>query len=481
MKRGRCWSIARCILSLVLSAGLPGSLGQTQTGLTRAAQDSSAERRGVNIKVIDTIGSLYEKSYALVVGVSANKEWPRLLGPEQDVVAVRAALEKQSFNVTPLLNPTRADLIKAIRNFVSTNGQAPQNRLLFYFAGHGYTLITKDGRELGYVVPVDAPNPTKDLSGFQAAGINMQEMEIFAREIQARHALFVFDSCFSGQLFSMMRGLPDPISARIAEPVRLFITAGTDKQRVPDESIFRKRFVEAIAGAADWNRDGYVTGSELGEFLIDTVTADSKGAETPRYGKIPDPELSRGDFVFQTGSPPPPFQPFLLETQYQPTGWMGDYGTEQEPKLFLREVAATVEGAKNTVVTRIEYRPGKNPKWAGIYWQYPENNWGDRIGLSLAGAKRVSFLARGEQGGEIVEFISGGVAFKDESKKFRDKFKRSTGKVALSPNWTKYTIDLSGQTNDDLQSVIGAFAWIGVGGFDKDNRLVTYIANLKVE
>ncbi|MFL6273931.1 MAG: caspase domain-containing protein [Blastocatellia bacterium] len=480
MKKVRRLNIARCVLSLVLSAGLLDSLGQTQAGLIRTAQDSSTEQRGVNIKVMGTTRPLYQDSYALVVGVSANKEWPRLLGPEQDVLAVKAALEKHGFIVTPLPNPTRAELIKAIRNFVSLYGQAPQNRLLFYFAGHGYTLHTPDGRELGYIVPVDAPSPNNNPSGFQAAGINMQEMEVFAREIQARHALFMFDSCFSGQLFSMMRGLPDPISSRITEPVRLFITAGTDKQLVPDESIFRKRFVEAIAGAADRNKDGYVTGSELGEYLIDNVTTDSNGAETPRYGKIPDPELSRGDFVFQIGSPPPPFQPFSVETQYKPTGWMGDWGTKEDPKLFVRDVATPVEGV-STVATRLEYRGGKNPQWSGIYWQYPEHNWGDQIGFSLAGAKRVTFYAKGEHGDEIVEFISGGVAYKDESKKFRDKFKKPTGKIVLSANWKKYTIDLSGLTNDDLQSVIGAFAWVGVGGFDKDNHLVTYIANIRVE
>lgn len=480
MKRGRGWSIARCIQSLVLSVGLLGPLSQTQAGLTRMAQCSSTEQRGVSIKVIDTIVPLYQDSYALVVGVSANKQWPTLFGPEKDVAAVRAALEKHRFKVTPLLNPTRADLIKAIRNFVSTYGQFPGNRLLFYFAGHGYTFRTRDGRVLGYIVPVDAPSPEKNPSGFQAAGINMQEMEIFAREIQSRHALFVFDSCFSGQLFTTMRGLPTPISSRIAEPVRLFITAGTDQQRVPDESIFCKRFVEALGGAADLNKDGYVTGSELGEFLIDTVTADSKGAETPRYGKIPDPELSRGDFVFQMGSPPPAFQPFPLETRYKPTGWMGDFGTKKEPRLFVSKVPATVEGA-TVVSTRIEYRQGPDSGWAGIYWQYPENNWGERIGLSLAGAKRVSFYARGERGGEIVEFISGGVAIDDESKKFRDRFKKSTGEIILNANWTKYTLDLSTLTNDELQSVIGAFAWVSVGGFDKDKRIVSYIANLKVE
>jgi hypothetical protein len=82
--------------------------------------------------------------------------------------------------------------------------------------------------------------------------------------------------------------------------VRQFISAGTVDQQVPDESLFRQFFIKALAGDpdADRNGDGYVTGSELGQFLQEKITALSGGAQTPQYGKMADPRLNRGEFVF---------------------------------------------------------------------------------------------------------------------------------------------------------------------------------------
>jgi formylglycine-generating enzyme required for sulfatase activity len=53
-----------------------------------------------------------------------------------------------------------------------------------------------------------------------------------------------------------------------------------------------------LAGDADVNRDSYVTGSELGSYLEDQVTNYTRGAQTPIYGKIHNPDLDRGDMVF---------------------------------------------------------------------------------------------------------------------------------------------------------------------------------------
>jgi hypothetical protein len=50
----------------------------------------------------------------------------------------------------------------------------------------------------------------------------MQQMEVYARRIQSKHALFLFDSCFSGAFFHLSRGIPEHISdktARAGTPV----------------------------------------------------------------------------------------------------------------------------------------------------------------------------------------------------------------------------------------------------------------------
>lgn len=256
----------------------------------------------VRVRVDDnTEVKLYDASYALIVGSSDyTGGWADLPGVALDVPIVKQALERQGFRVGVVLNPTRAGFDEAMRKFINDYGYDAGNRLLIYFAGHGYTQKDVIGeRDLGYIVPVDAPRPGLNERRFRQIAISMDAIEGYARQIEAKHALFIFDSCFSGSLISKTRGgVPPTITNKTTQPVRQFITAGADSQEVPDVSIFRQQFVEGLDGEADLNRDGYVTGSELATHLQDKVTNYTRESQTPQYGKIRDARLDRGDFVF---------------------------------------------------------------------------------------------------------------------------------------------------------------------------------------
>jgi hypothetical protein len=273
--------------------------------LLLAAVSSTAQQidsRGLSVSLRVEDGKeikLYDKSYALVIGVSDYaRGWPKLPGVKNDIEAVARALERHGFQVTVVENPDSIQLDKAFKTFIDTYGMNVENRLLFYFAGHGHTVKQSYGEEMGYIVPADAPLPDRDAAGFRSKAMDMQQMELYARRIQSKHALFLFDSCFSGALFALSRAVPDAISYKTARPVRQFITSGSADEKVPDQSIFRHQFVEAIEGEADLNRDGYVTGTELGEFLQDKVVNYSKNVQHPQYGKLRNPNLDKGDFVF---------------------------------------------------------------------------------------------------------------------------------------------------------------------------------------
>lgn len=289
-------NIARLLVcALLVQAAWP-------TDAARAGQDPG--RGQTSQKKTASSASMvldYDESHALVIGISQyTNGWPKLSGVPADVKEVSAALQKQGFQVTVKLDLKQAELDRALREFVGAHGQKPKNRLVIYFAGHGHTLTTKDGRPLGYIVPADAPVPKENDPGpFKSLAISMSDIEKFAREIESKHALFVFDSCFSGSLFRVRSsGIPDSISAMTDRQARQFITAGTEKQSVPDDSVFRRQFVKALAGEADYDRDGFITGSELGYFLRVTVTDITKKLQTPESGKIRDPDLSDGDIVF---------------------------------------------------------------------------------------------------------------------------------------------------------------------------------------
>ncbi len=137
----------------------------------------------------------------------------------------------------------------------------------------------------------------------------MEQVISWSKQIESKHALFVFDSCFSGSVLQARAiTVPEDISYLTTKPVRQFISAGSANQTVPSESVFRPLFIRGINGKADLDKDGYVTGVELGRYLQKQVPRYQTG-QTPQYGKILDPYLDEGNFVFEVGNrrrPPTP-------------------------------------------------------------------------------------------------------------------------------------------------------------------------------
>jgi hypothetical protein len=171
-----------------------------------------------------------------------------LVGAKRDLPEVERILNDHGFKVTVIRDATHSDFDKPINDFKSKIDPTNPSRFLFYFNGHGYTLKTGDV-EFGYIVPSDAPLPTED-RGFTAKAISMNKIERIAREISPSHALFLYDSYFSGSLFTTMRGVPNSLMERAELPVRLFITAGSAGQSVPDNSIFLQAFVKGLEDEA---------------------------------------------------------------------------------------------------------------------------------------------------------------------------------------------------------------------------------------
>jgi uncharacterized caspase-like protein len=277
-----------CLLSLLFSllfAAWPCSSFSTMRGISVTAG------RAQNLY-------LYKDYYALVVGVSDYEQWPDLPSAGNDAKEVAAELKEIGFEVKLVLNPSAELLRKALSDIAYEKGGEENRALLFYFAGHGDTIELADGTQLGYIVPSDCPLKKADPMGFDSKAISMKDIEVLALKVKSRHFIMLFDSCFSGSLFSVVRAAPVDISEKSALPVRQFITAGGAGEQVPDQSVFKVVFMQGITGDADLNADGYVTGSELGMYLQEKVVNYTRGGQHPQYGKINNPKLDRGDFIF---------------------------------------------------------------------------------------------------------------------------------------------------------------------------------------
>ena len=267
---------------------------------------------------------LYKDSHALVVGNgSYTGGWSQLSGVLQDVDEVADVLEEHGFSVTLKKDLTKPEFEKVFADFVVNAGGNPYNRFLFYYAGHGYTQKMATGEALGYLVMVDAPLPEKDAVNFKRKATDIASLIMQARPAQSRHVLFMFDSCVSGTILNLQAGVtPEHISNRVKQPVRQFITAGRANEQVPGHSVFKREFLDLIQGKTkDPFPDGYVTGEELGAHLAMTVPEYNNGAQHPQHGKIMDPKLNKGNFVFVLPrGPAPPTQTGSIFVTSQPTG-----------------------------------------------------------------------------------------------------------------------------------------------------------------
>ena len=280
-----------------------------------------ATQRGIRVKAKSGESLyLYKDYHALVVGVSHYDKWPDLPNAIKDARMVATTLKGFDFTVKLLLNPTSTQLNAALTRIAFGVGEEKNRALLFYYAGHGEILELADGTELGYIIPSDCPLKTQDPTRFDQRAISMKQIESLALKIKSKHCLMVFDSCFSGSLFSLVRAAPTDISEKSTRSVRQFITAGEAGEQVPDKSVFKVVFLDGVIGDADLNDDGYVTGSELGMYLQGNVVNYTRGGQHPQYGKINNPKLDKGDFIFsldKLNAPPQSSPSTPLESEKQ--------------------------------------------------------------------------------------------------------------------------------------------------------------------
>lgn len=155
---------------------------------------------------------------------------------------------------------------------------------------------------------------------------------------------------------------------------------------------------------------------------------------------------------------------------FYPSGFMGDFET------LPVGVASTIvqdnvneRPAVGTTHTRITY-PAEvaakgDRRWAGVYWQFPDGNWGKSPGYDLSRygladeVVTLELLVRHVEGDSLGEFKAGGI--KNSQLPYKDSFgpivAPSISDVIDRPGWKRVRWDLS---RENLNSVLGAFCWV---------------------
>jgi hypothetical protein len=174
----------------------------------------------------------------------------------------------------------------------------------------------------------------------------------------------------------------------------------------------------------------------------------------------------------------PQSEPFNIGEEFIPCGWMecGEYG-ERYIRLNTNWTENAYSGGS---CTKISFTPSCPKKMGGIYWMNIDMggicNWGDYPGenFSNKGFTKLTFWVRGENGGERIKIVTGGV--NSPGKKYKDSFKVSKF-ITLSDHWEKDSLSI---TNKDLSSVIGGFCWFA-NMSDNPRGLSFYLDDIQFE
>jgi len=288
---------------------------------------------------------IYRESWAAVIGIDAYETWPKLSYAANDAQAVRDVLIKK-YNFKPDHTFLLLDKEANRQNILSLLGDKLGNpdlvkredRVFVFFAGHGATRHLASGRDLGYIIPVDA-----DLTNYEGQAISMTNFQDIAEAIPAKHVLFVMDSCYSGLALTRgggTLGLGNYLLEISRRTARQMFTAGGMDQQVADNgpnghSVFTWTLLQALDGRADLNGDGVVTATELAAYVTPAVSALSH--QTPAFGSLPGSE--GGDFIFELNHE----TEFLNENSAQ----LGDEGIKLNAQLEQLREQIRKEAAQN--------------------------------------------------------------------------------------------------------------------------------------
>ncbi len=244
------------------------------------------------------VRELYGTSFAIVIGINNYEKWPSLEFAVADARAIKKKLEQTGFDqVTVILDKEatqRRILTELFHELPQKVGR--NDRVIFYFAGHGQTEDLANGGKRGYIIPVDADN-----ADYSATAISMEQIRGLSSRIPAKHLLYIMDSCYSGLGLSRSSGVSPKVSDYIRKVSTMravqIITAGGKGEQVQEKAghgLFTTYFLRALNGEADINRDNVVTGTELGAYLRPAVSNASQQSQTPLYGRLE----GEGEFLF---------------------------------------------------------------------------------------------------------------------------------------------------------------------------------------
>lgn len=258
---------------------------------------------------------LYTNSHALIVGIDRYAKLPanvQLSYAKKDALELKDVLIKSygfpEANVKVLLDEqaTLQGIRDALADFADTKKVAQDDRILVYFSGHGQTVQTVGGGEMGYLIPSDAAvdlNDPNNASAYLRSCLPMRQVWEYLAASPAKHGLIIADACFSG-LLTASRGAISKQTADVLlkRRARQVLTGGSKGEKTVERSdlghgIFTAKLIDELKARS--NQPGAAfTVSDLYASLYSSVSGATDGRQNPKLGSFEE----EGEVLFAPGN-----------------------------------------------------------------------------------------------------------------------------------------------------------------------------------
>jgi hypothetical protein len=222
--------------------------------VTRGARKKRDDSGGSN-GVSKTTELAYRRKIAVLFGCSKYLHWKNLDHGASDAEALAKRFkEVLNFDDVLLILDEEVTKPRIHQVFQDLSACHKQDLIVITWSGHGAPLKLRNGRNTGYLIPYDAPDPLTIKSSFHC--VDMIELVHLAdTALESLHVVFLIDCCFSGFFSALKRGGKDErlsqgrkrtIDKHLKMRCRYVINAGTKDEQVSDGEGAHSPFVEAI-------------------------------------------------------------------------------------------------------------------------------------------------------------------------------------------------------------------------------------------
>lgn len=311
----------------------------------------------------------FDRSLAFLIAIDRyQNKIPRLKTPVADATELANVLHTLHDFDTEIIANEQASK-ESLQTFLDDLQWrvGPDDRVLFYFAGHGFAHDDDDGPQ-GFILPQDARKDAEANDSF----ISMKDLNQRLAALHCRHLLVVLDCCFAGAFrWSGGRNLTLGADKLHRERYRWFIedrawqaiaSAAHDQEAIDvaarrplgrrdtdaDHSPFALALINGLRGEADRAvagrmGDGVITATELFQFVEDKMLMSAGEGHLQQMPILWLLEKhNKGQFVFLVPGRSPEELPPGPDLNEQANPWRGleSYDEEHSQFFFGRKAAS---------------------------------------------------------------------------------------------------------------------------------------------